>query len=118
VLTVKVLTPDDQKNIRSCRGDKQTFLKSEREKEKSYAALDQALLEAKLKESNPNDTAIQKLMEKKYNFEQKFENTYIKTSKGKVCLEQEKQRNKKISKALDQSPEYRSLKQKVQLPGI
>ncbi len=117
-LTVKVLTPTDQKNLRICRQEKQEFLKVARLNEKDLASLDQALLEAKLKDVNPNDTAIQELLQRKYTLEQKIENAYIASARGKVCLTQEKQREKKIAAAVKQSLEYQALKQKTESESI
>jgi len=116
-ISKKILSPTDKKNIRSCDREKMDFLKACRERDPENQSITKLLNEAKMNSANPEDPAIQSLLEKKFSLEKKCDDKYQATSAGKICFANEAKRQSDLEKALSTDKGYQLLLKKTQPMG-
>ena len=109
VITGKVFSDADKKDIRGCDRDKTQFLKRLRDAEPGYTRVDSALTRAKLGGADPNSPEVMALLEKKFTFEKGFDDKFTATPRGKKCAEGEGRRRRILEAALKKDREYQSL---------
>ena len=109
----RILTNADKQEIRSCDREKTKFLKQCRVSDPGTVDLDRKLNEAKLAGANPNDPAIQSLMERKFALEQKCDDGFATTALGGKCRSGDKKRQAALEKALAGDKAYQSLLQRT-----
>ncbi|GEM_PF-2309261 len=117
VITKRILSDADKKEIRACDREKTQFLKQCRETDPATAGVDKSLNEAKLKSADPNDPAIQALMEKKFTLEKGCDDKYLATAHGKQCHTGEQKRQATLEKALAQDKAYQALRMRAEAVG-
>lgn len=113
-IQLRILTPTDKKEIRACDREKTEFLKQCRASEPASLELDRKLNEAKLGGANPNDPAIQALLEKKFLLEKTCDDRYNATARGKQCLSGEQKRQSALNQALAGDKDYQKLRKRSQ----
>jgi hypothetical protein len=113
VITRRILSDADKKDIRACDREKTQSLKQCRASEPAYAEVDRKITEAKLSGANPNDPAVAALLERKFTFEKGCDDRYTATPRGKQCLAGEDKRREALGKALKQDKQYQALLKKT-----
>ena len=113
VITRRILSDADKKEIRACDREKTQFLQKCRA-DSSYAKVDRDLNEAKLRGADMNDPAVQSLMEKKFAAEKSCDDRYAAQARGKQCLAGEDKRRQALEKALKADKQYQSLLKKAE----
>jgi hypothetical protein len=108
-ISTRILSATDKKEIRACDREKTEFLKQCRKAEPATAEVDQRLNEAKLNSANPNDPAIQALLQKKFLLEKACDDRFTATSRGKQCLAGEQKRRVELDKAIRADKGYQKL---------
>ena len=116
-ITKKILSDADKKEIRSCEKEKAQSLNNCRNSDSTIAEVNRKLNEAKLNNANPNDPAIQSLLEKKFALEKGCDEAFASTAKGKKCLMGENQRKQALDKALAKDKGYQKLLERAQSVG-
>lgn len=116
-ITKQILSDAEKKSVRNCDREKTEFLKTCREFDSQNALVTKQLNEAKMNSSNPNDPAIQILLEKKFNLEKKCDEKYRALPKGKACISQEAKRQKELEQVLSKNQVYQNLKKKADAVG-
>jgi hypothetical protein len=114
VITRRILSDADKKEIRSCDREKAQFLAQCRASDTAYARVDKQITEAKLTGADPNDPAVAALMERKFAYEKGCDDRYTATPRGKQCLAGEGKRRQALEKALKQDKQYQSLLKKIE----
>jgi hypothetical protein len=109
VITKRILSDADKREIRACDREKTQFLKQCRTDNPSNTEVDQKLNEAKLRSADPNDPAIQALMEKKFSFEKACDDKFYSMARGAQCSSGEKKRQSALEKALAKDKAYQTL---------
>jgi hypothetical protein len=117
VISRRILNDADKKDIRACEREKSQFLKQCRASDSATASVDKKLNEAKSTGANPNDPAIQALLEKKFALEKACDDAFSALARGKQCLAGEDKRRVALEKALKQDKQYQSMLKKAQPPG-
>jgi hypothetical protein len=108
-ITKRILNDEDKRSIRSCDREKARFLKQCREANPGNAEADRKLNEAKLGNADPNDPAIQALMEKKFTLEKVCDDKFTATPLGGKCRSGERKRQTAVEKALGKDKAYQAL---------
>jgi hypothetical protein len=106
---MRILSASDKKEIRACDREKTEFLKQCRTSEPTTGEVDRRLNDAKLGGANPNDPAIQALLEKKFQLEKACDDRFTATLRGKQCLAGGRKRQEALDKALAVDKEYQKL---------
>lgn len=109
VITVRILSDADKKEIRSCNQEKSAFLRQCRAADTANAGVDALINEAKLRGANQGDPAIQALMEKKFAREKACDDAFNAKPRGKQCLAGENRRRIALEKALKGDSAYQGL---------
>lgn len=117
VITKRILSDADKREIRSCDREKTQFLKQCREADPVTADVDKRLNEAKLKSADPNDPAIQALMERKFTLEKGCDDKFAATARGKQCVSGEQKRQAALEKALAKDKAYQDLRLRAEAVG-
>ena len=115
VITRRILSDAEKKEIRACDREKTQFLQKCRV-DSAYAKVDRELNEAKLHGADMNDPAVQALLEKKFSAEKACDDRYTAQPRGKQCLAGEDKRRAALEKALLADKQYQSLLKKAE-PG-
>ncbi len=108
-ISTRILSATDKKEIRACDREKTEFLKQCRKAEPATAEVDERLNEAKRNSANPNDPAIQALLQKKFLLEKACDDRFTATSRGKQCLDGEQKRRVELDKAIRADKGYQKL---------
>src|SRR5688572_26583329 len=116
-ITREALTDKDKRQIRACDRDKDAFLRGLRSGEREYAELNQALTAAKLQGQGPDRPEVQRLLERKYALENRFQESYLATPRGRACRESEDRRNRAVEAALNRNRQYQDLLRKARESG-
>jgi hypothetical protein len=116
-ITKRILSDAEKKDIRACEREKSQFLKQCRTADTAHAGVDRRLNDAKLQSANPNDPAIQALLERKFTLEKGCDDKYSATARGKQCLSGEQKRQAALEKALAKDKGYQALKQRAEAVG-
>ncbi len=117
VITKRILSDADKKEIRSCDREKAQFLKQCREADPVTADVDKRLNQAKLTSADPNEPAIQALMERKFTLEKGCDDKYTATARGKQCVSGEQKRQAALEKALAKDKAYQALRLRAEAVG-
>ncbi|MDB5102746.1 MAG: hypothetical protein JWP91_435 [Fibrobacteres bacterium] len=117
VITRRILSDGEKKEIRSCDREKSLFLKECRGSDSAYAQVDRQISEAKLRGADPNDPAVASLMERKFSYEKSCDDRYTATPRGKQCLAGEGKRRVALEKALKKDKQYQALLKKTEAMG-
>jgi hypothetical protein len=117
VITRRILSDGEKKDIRACDREKSQYLKQCRDNDSSGAAVDRRLSEAKKSGANPNDPAIQALLERKFALEKACDDAFAAATRGKQCLAGEGKRRDALEKALKNDKQYQALLKKTEAPG-
>jgi hypothetical protein len=117
VISRRILSDADKKEIRACEREKSQFLKQCRASDSATALVDKRLNEAKTMGTDPNDPAIQALLEKKFALEKACDDAFNALARGKQCLAGEDKRRVALQKALKLDKQYQSMLKKTQVPG-
>lgn len=112
-ITKRILSDADKKEIQSCNREKTLFLKQCRIAEPGSKDLDRQINEAKLSGANPNDPAIQSLMERKFTLEKTCDDRFTVTSLGGKCRSSDQKRHVALEKALASDKSYQALLHRV-----
>lgn len=115
IISMRILSDPDKKEIRACDREKTEFLKQCRASEPTTGEVDRRLNDAKLNGGNPNDPAIQALLEKKFILEKACDDRFTATSRGKQCLAGGRKRQEALDKALAVDKEYQKLWKRSQM---
>jgi hypothetical protein len=113
VITRRILSEADKKEIRACDREKSQFLTQCRAADPANAEVDRKIAEAKLRGADPNDPAVAALLERKFAFEKACDDRYTATPRGKQCLAGEDKRRAALEKALKQDLQYQALLKKT-----
>jgi hypothetical protein len=117
VITRRILSDGEKKEIRSCDREKSQFLKQCRSSDTAHAQVDRLITDAKLRGADPNDPAVAALLERKFTYEKACDDRYSATPRGKQCLSGEGKRREALEKALKQDKQYQSLLKKADPQG-
>lgn len=117
VITRRILSDAEKKDIRSCDREKTRFLTQCRTADTANAEIDRKITDAKLRGADPNDPAVAAQMEKKFTVEKACDDKFTATARGKQCLTGEGKRREALDKALKKDKQYRTLLKKTELPG-
>lgn len=117
VITRRIMSDADKKELRACDREKSQFLKECRASDTAQARVDRQITEAKLSGADPNDPAVAALLERKFSFEKGCDDRYTATPRGKQCLAGEAKRRAALEKALKQDKQYQALLKKVEAKG-
>lgn len=117
VITRRILSDAEKKDIRSCDREKTRFLTQCRTADTANAEIDRKITDAKLRGADPNDPAVAALMERKFTVEKACDDKFTATARGKQCLMGEGKRREALDKALKKDKQYQALLKKTELPG-
>ena len=117
VIARRILGPADKQEMRSCQQEKSRALQLCRERDPARAQVDSQINQAKRSGGDPNDPAIQALMERKFNLERSCDEAFNAKPAGKRCLAGEAKRRKALEQALKRDPEYRKLSEALPPAG-
>ncbi len=117
VITKRILSDAGKKEIRSCEKEKTQSLNHCRNSDSTFAEVNRKINDAKLTNANPNDPAIQSLLEKKFALEKSCDDAFNSTAKGKQCLVGENQRKQALDRALAKDKGYQKLIERSQSMG-
>ncbi|MDB5047074.1 MAG: hypothetical protein JWO30_145, partial [Fibrobacteres bacterium] len=117
VITRRILSEAEKKDIRACDREKSQYLKQCRNNDSTGAKVDQQLTEAKKSGADLNDPAIQALLERKFALEKACDDAFTATARGKQCLAGEGKRRDALEKALKKDKQYQALLKKSEVPG-
>ncbi len=109
VISRRILSEADKKEIRACEREKAQSLQQCRAGDSARAQVDRKLSEAKRIGSDPNDPAIQAQMEKKFSLEKACDDAFNAQTRGKQCRAGEDKRRKALEKALREDKDYQRL---------
>ena len=117
VITRRILSDADKKDIRSCDREKFQYLKQCRAADSGSAQVDRKISEAKQSGADPNDPAVQALLERKFALEKACDDAFAATPRGKQCLAGEGKRRDALDKALQRDKPYQALLKKTEAAG-
>jgi hypothetical protein len=113
-----VLTSEDKQQLSQCARTQRQFLEEARKKNPEVARVDSLLRAVKLKGVGPDDPEAMRLMQKKYSFEQGFDNAWSATAEGKRCLSADVLRRKREEKALAEHAGYQKVLAQLKQQGL
>jgi hypothetical protein len=117
VITRRILSDAEKKEIRSCDREKTGFLTQCRMADTGNAEIDRKITDAKLRGADPNDPAVAALLEGKFAIEKACDDKFTATARGKQCLAGEGKRRAALEKALKKDKQYQALLKKTELAG-
>lgn len=117
VITRRILNDADKKDIRACDREKSQSLKQCRTADTAGAQVDRKISDAKQSGADPNDPAVQALMERKFALEKACDEAFAATPRGKQCLAGEAKRRTALEKALKADKQYQALLKKTEAAG-
>ena len=117
VITRRILSDAEKKEIRACDREKAQYLKRCRAADTAGAQIDRKLNEAKQSSANPDDPAIQALLERKFSLEKACDEGFNALPRGKQCLVGEGKRRTSLEKALKADKAYQALLKKSEPSG-
>jgi hypothetical protein len=109
VIARRILSDADKKEIRACEREKSLALKQCRSGDSAHARVDGLISEAKKTGANPNDPAVEALLEKKFALEKSCDDAFNAQPRGKQCRAGEDKRRKALEKALQEDKAYQRL---------
>ncbi|HKP95202.1 MAG TPA: hypothetical protein VJ385_05540 [Fibrobacteria bacterium] len=117
VIARRILSDAEKKDIRACDREKSRYLKQCRAGDTATARVDRQLTEAKRTGADPNDPAIQALLERKFALEKACDDAFAALPRGKQCRTGENKRREALEKALQKDKQYQALLKKTEAPG-
>lgn len=117
VITRRILSDAEKKEIRACDREKSQYLRQCRAADTAGAGVDRRIMDAKRNGADLNDPAVQALLERKFALEKACDDAFAALPRGKQCLAGESKRRRALEKALKKDKEYQSLLKRAESMG-